>query len=244
MLIDAHAHYHCPDELPARRGVRTLFCGTTPETAAQALALRGNGRLVSCGLHPWHADRHTVAEMLPYIEQGVALGEIGLDSVWTNVDMNVQRRAFSAQLNLAQRLDMPVILHTKGMEAQIAEAILPFTVPKLIHWYSCAEHLEKYLAQDCYFTVGPDHRANPAVQAVLRRVPLDRIMTETDGLEAVAWALNRKATAEDIRAVIEGELRAIARIHGISVFEAENRVEENLARFLGGRNNGGGMGQY
>ena len=243
MLIDAHAHFQRPDELPARRGVCTLFCGTNPETAAQALALRGDGRMASCGLHPWHADRFTVAEMLPYIEQSAALGEIGLDSVWTNVDLDVQRRAFRAQLDLAQRLGMPVILHTKGMEAEIAEAIMPFTVPKLVHWYSCGDHLEKYLVQDCYFTVGPDHRTNPAVQAVLRGVPSDRIMTETDGLEAVAWALNREVAAADIKAVIEGELRAIARVHGITVFEAEDRVEENLARFLEGRNNGGGIGQ-
>lgn len=235
MLIDAHAHYRRPDELSARRGVRTLFCGTNPETAARILALRGNGRLVSCGLHPWHADRFTVAQMLPYIKQSAALGEIGLDSVWTDVDMDVQRRAFSAQLDLAQRLGMPVILHTKGMEAEIAEALLPCAVPKLIHWYSCGEHLEKYLAQDCYFTVGPDHRNNPAVQAVLRSVPPDRILTETDGLEAVAWALNRAVTAEDIQAVIEDELEAIARVHGIGIRDAEDRVEENFARFLGER---------
>ena len=233
MLIDAHAHYHRPDELPARRGVRTLFCGTNPETAAQVLALRGDGRLASCGLHPWQADRFTVADMLPYIRQSAALGEIGLDSVWTDVDMDIQRRAFTAQLDLAQRLGMPVILHTKGMEAEIAEALLPYSMPKLVHWYSCGEHLEKYLARDCWFTVGPDHATNPAVQAVLRSVPPDRIMTETDGLEAIAWALGRDVVPEEIKAVIEGELKAIASVHGISVFEAEDRVEENFARFMG-----------
>ena len=235
MLIDAHAHYHRPDELPARRGVRTLFCGTNPETAAQVLALRGDDRLVSCGLHPWQADRFTVSDMLPYIRQSAALGEIGLDSVWTDVDMDVQRRAFTAQLDLAQRLGLPVILHTKGMEAEIAEALQSCAMPKLVHWYACGEHLEKYLAQGCYFTVGPDHLTNPAVQAVLRSVPPDRILTETDGLDAVAWALGRAVAADEIKSVIQGELKAIAQVHGISVFETEDRVEENLARFLKGK---------
>lgn len=235
MLIDAHAHYHRPDELPARRGVRTLFCGTNPETAAQALALRGKTLLASCGLHPWQADRFTVTDMLPYIMQSAALGEIGLDNVWTDADMDAQRRAFTEQLDLAQRLGLPVILHTKGMEAEIAEILLPYAMPKLVHWYSCGKHLEKYLAQDCYFTVGPDHGTNPAVQAVLKSVPPERIMTETDGLEAVAWALGRPVAADEIKAVIQGELKAIARIHGISLFEAEDRVEENLARFLKGK---------
>jgi len=232
MLIDAHAHYHHPDELAARRGVQTLFCGTDPETAAQALGLRGEGRLASCGLHPWQADRFTVADMLPYIRQSAALGEIGLDSVWCDVDMTIQRRIFDEQLDLAQRLGMPIILHTKGMEAQIAEALLPYAMPKLVHWYSCGNHMEKYLAQDCYFTVGPDHATNPAVQAVLRGVPPERIMTETDGLEAVAWALGRDVEPGEIKTVIQDELAAIAKVHGISVFEAEDRVEENFTRFV------------
>lgn len=234
MLIDAHAHFNRLDELPARADVRTLFCGTNPETAAEALALRGENRLVSCGLHPWYADRFTASDMLPFIEEGVALGEIGLDSVWCAVDMDTQRRAFLEQLDLAQRLELPVILHTKGMEGEIARTLRPFTVPKLVHWYSCEDHLFDYLDQDCYFTVGPDYGTNPAVQAVLRHVPLDRILTETDGLDAVAWALGRPVASEEIDSVLRGELAAIARVHGLEPVEAEAKVEENFEQFLNG----------
>ena len=235
MLIDAHAHFATPDELPARARVRTVFCGVDPESAALALALRSENRLAACGLHPWQADRFTMGELLPFIRESAALGEIGLDSVWTGVDMAIQRRAFAEQLDLAQGLGLPVVLHTKGMEGEIARTLRGYDVPKLVHWYSCGEYLPDYLDQDCYFTVGPDYESNPTVQALIRRVSLDRLLTETDGLEAVAWALNRDVAAADIRAVIEGELRAIARVHGITVFEAEDRVEENLARFLGGK---------
>lgn len=232
MLIDAHAHFNRPGELAARANVRTLFCGTNPDTAAEALALRGENRLASCGLHPWHSDRFTVADMLPYIKESAALGEIGLDSVWCNVDMATQRRVFAEQLDIARQLGLPIVLHTKGMEGEIAKAIRPCPVPKLVHWYSCTEYLDDYLAQDCYFTVGPDFQANPAVQAVLKRVPLERIMTETDGLDAVAWALGRPVKDREIESVLRGELRAIAAIHDIEDSEAEKRVEENLTRFL------------
>ena len=232
MLIDAHAHFNRPGELAARANVRTLFCGTNPDTAAEALALRGENRLASCGLHPWHSDRFTVADMLPYIKESAALGEIGLDSVWCNVDMATQRRVFAEQLDIARQLGLPIVLHTKGMEGEIAKAIRPCPVPKLVHWYSCTEYLDDYLAQDCYFTVGPDFQANPAVQAVLRRAPLERIMTETDGLDAVAWALGRPVKDREIESVLRGELRAIAAIHDIEDSEAEKRVEENLTRFL------------
>ena len=233
MLTDAHAHLTAPGELSYRAHTRTLFCGTDPETAAQALSLRAENRLACCGLHPWHADRWSVEALLPFIGQGVALGEIGLDSVWCGVAMEVQRRAFTAQLELARQLGLPIILHTKGMEAEIAQTIRRTPMPKMVHWYSCASHLDDYLDQDCWFTVGPDYATNPAVQAVLKRVPLDRILTETDGLDAVAWALNRPVRADEIETVLRGELQAIAAVHGITPAEAEGRVEENLARFVG-----------
>ena len=234
MLIDAHAHYHRPDELPARRGVRTLFCGTNPETAAQVLALRGNGRLVSCGLHPWQADRFTVTEMLPYIKQSAALGEIGLDSVWTDVDMDIQREAFAGQLALAVELNRPVVLHTKGMEAEVARMLGGCPVRKLVHWYSCGEHLERYIDQDCYFTVGPDWAVNPHVRRVVQAVPLNRLLTETDGFGAIGWALGREATPADIIPALEGELCAIAGAHGATPEEAAEIVRENLMAFVYG----------
>ena len=138
------------------------------------------------------------------------------------------------QLELAQQLGMPVILHTKGMEREIARTLRRYTMPKLVHWYSCNEHLDQYLDQDCYFTIGPDHAANPAVQRVLRSAPLDRVLTETDGLDAVAWALGHPVTASEIESVLRGELRAIADVHGIAESEAEAQVEANLDRFLNG----------
>ena len=234
MLTDAHAHYTGPDELAARAEVRTLFCGTDPGTAAQALAIRAPGRvLVCCGVHPWNADRVTPDEMLPFIRRSVALGEIGMDSVWTDADMAVQQKVFIEQLELAQQLNLPVILHTKGMEREIARILRDYTVPKMVHWYSCEEFLDDYLEQGCWFTVGADHETNPAVRAVLRRVPLDRILTETDGLGAVAWALRRPVAVGEIGNVICGELRAIAAEHGIDKAEAERRVEANLDCFLG-----------
>lgn len=234
MLIDAHAHLCLPDEPAARRGIRTVYCGTDPETAAKALALAGENAPVSCGLHPWQADRFALTDMLPFIRRSDALGEIGLDSVWCDVDLDRQRAVFVEQLDLATALGLPVILHTKGMELEIARTVSRYPLRKLVHWYSCTEYLDDYLAQGCWFTVGPDFASNPAVQAVLRRVPLDRILTETDGLDAVAWALGRPVETDDIGTVLRGELRAIADVHGITSAEAETRVADNLERFLYG----------
>ena len=235
MLVDAHAHYARPEELEVRRGIRTVYCGACPDSAAKALSLRGESAAVSCGLHPWYADRFDVEDLLPFIRQSDALGEIGLDSVWTGVDMDRQRAAFRRQLDLALELGLPVILHTKGMEAEIARTLADYPLRKLVHWYSCAKHLPLYLAQDCFFTIGPDHATNPAVRRLLERVPLNRVLTETDGLDAVAWALGRPASPADLPVALRGELAAIAAAHGLTPAGAERQVEQNLDAFLYGR---------
>lgn len=238
MLTDAHAHFRGGGELAARRDIRTLYCGTDPETAARALALAGENAPVSCGLHPWQADRWTVSDMLPFIRRSAVLGEIGLDSVWTDVDMSIQRRAFAEQLDLAETLGLPVLLHTKGMEGEIARSLRPYGMRKLVHWYACDAYLDDYIEQGCWFTVGPDHAANPAVQQVLRRAPIDRILTETDGLDAVEWALGRPVRPAGIGDVLRGELRAIARAHGVTEAEAEAIVSGNFDAFVYGQERG------
>lgn len=229
MLIDAHAHMDVE-----RPHIFTVLCGTDPVGAAQVLKKRCDMVVPCCALHPWYTDRYSVEEMIPFIEQSPVLGEIGLDSEWTDVPMDAQRKAFYEQLILAEKLQKPIVLHTKGMEKEIAETISSFTVRKLVHWYSCMDHLDKYLDLDCYFTVGPDHETNPAVREVIRRAPMERLLTETDGLSAVEWAIGRKAAPWEIENIIQGEIAAIANAKGLSCEETEMLVHKNLMRFIYG----------
>lgn len=229
MIVDAHAHIDAD-----RPNVLTVLCGTEPESAAKVVSMRSDRVIACCALHPWYADRFSVSDMLPFIEKSPILGEIGLDSVWTDTPMDVQRKVFREQLDLAQKLGKPVVLHTKGMEEEIAGTIEKYDLRKLVHWYSCGEHLDLYLRQDCWFTVGPDHDVNPAVRQVIERAPLSRLLTETDGLSAVEWALNRSVQPKEIEDVLRGELEAIAEIKGVSVEEAEAVVYRNLMNFIYG----------
>lgn len=229
MLIDAHAHIDVD-----RPGVLTVLCGTNPVSAQEVLKKRSDLSIPSCALHPWYADRYAVEEMRSFIEESPVLGEIGLDSVWTDVPMDAQRKVFREQLILAEQLHKPIVLHTKSMEREIAETLAPYSMRKLVHWYSCMDHLEMYLEQDCYFTVGPDHANNAAVQQVIRRAPLNRLLTETDGLSAVEWAIGRRAASDEIETVLRQELEAIARIKGLSCSETEEIVYGNLQRFIYG----------
>ena len=91
-------------------------------------------------------------------------------------------------LAIACQMKKPVILHTKGEEDRIASILPEYPNTYLVHWYSCEEYLDQYLALGCYFSIGPDVLWNPPVRTLADRVPQNRILIETDGMGAVKWA--------------------------------------------------------
>ena len=78
------------------------------------------------------------------------------------------------------------------------------------------DYLDQYLERDCFFTIGPDVRINPAVQQVVTKAPLDRLLVETDGLAAIEWALGRKALSEDWPALLLDGVDYVAEIKAVS----------------------------
>lgn len=218
VVYDAHAHAGDETELALRLklGIRTMLSCGNPEQAkaVQTLCAASPVFSMTAGIHPWYADSTRLDAMLPDMESVSLVGEIGLDSVWCTTPMDAQRRAFWAQLDWAAAHNRGVVLHTKGMEPEIARMIRGFPHPVVVHWYSGdMDALEDFLAQNCYFTIGPDIAANPAVQAVAVRVPDDRILFETDGMDAVRWALGDVLT-EALPRVLYGSVCAAAKIRG------------------------------
>lgn len=197
MWILSDAHGHLGDERERRErqeaGILSLLCASTPGEAEELFRQQGKQGteqylIPACGIHPWQADRYSLEDMEPWILRALAVGEIGMDSVWCRISLKVQETIFRQQLELAAKAGKPAILHTKGQEREVASAIRQYPNRYLVHWYSCEEYLEDYLGLDCWFSVGPDVWWNPAVQKVAKTVPVDRLLIETDGLEAVKWA--------------------------------------------------------
>ena len=178
--------------LRAQLGIRTMLSCGNAHQAAQGAALCQSSSIftLTAGIHPWYADSACLADMAPYMESAALVGEIGLDSVWCSVPMAAQKKAFAAQLDWAAAHGKGVVLHTKGMEHEIAQMTQGFPHPLIVHWYSGGmAALEAFLAQGCYLTIGPDVAQNPAVQVAARLAPDNRILFETDGMDAVRWAV-------------------------------------------------------
>lgn len=207
---------------------------------------------LSFGIHPWYADQYLPEEYIEYFRNCDAVGEIGMDSVWCNVLLSVQRRCFEQQLQIAADLHKPIVLHTKGQEEAILEMIQGFPEKICVHWYSGDRKVfDKFLELGCYFTCGPDMAdacagaditANGCVNRetaerywhMLKEIPLDRLFIETDGISAVAWAKGEEALElEEIPLVLGENLEYAARQKKRSMEDLMDQMLRNLKCFLG-----------
>ena len=223
-MIDAHVHV-TGELLPYLQNVQCIANADSPE---EYRFLKSSGLpVISAGIHPWKADVTDWSAMEPILRTVPVIGEIGLDCVWCDVDMDVQRKVFCRQLKLASELGKPVILHTKGMEREILDTIRQYPNRYLVHWYSCEEYLQEYIELGCRFTVGPDVRADVAMA-----VPLDRLLIESDGLEAIAWAKERDVSAQEYPRIMSGILHETAALRRMNAEALLGQMEENLKSFL------------
>lgn len=231
IVFDAHAHLGSDAELTIRReaGVRTVFSCGNPQQARQAEAVcRANSLFtMTAGIHPWYAQTASLSDMAPFMERAAMVGEIGMDCVWCDVPLSVQRAQFTRQLDWAQAHGKGIVLHTKGCEREIAERVQGFPHPIVVHWYSGGEEaLADFLRMDCYFTIGPDVPAN-----VAQRVPDERILFETDGMDAVRWALGDIAT-DELPRVLERSVRKAAALRGQDAEYLAQKANENYLRLF------------
>jgi TatD DNase family protein len=194
----------------------------------------------SYGVHPWNTGRDSWKDSPSAYREADLVGEIGLDSVWCDVDLSIQKKQFEKQLQIAADLRKPILLHTKGQEQAVWERIRDFPHVICVHWYSGDEKTyEKYLSKDCYFTLGPDSLAvlDPTERAVrermIREISLERIFFETDGIGAVAWAFQKESMpVTEIPEVLRANLIYVSEIRGVSPEELGRQTYENLNRFL------------
>ena len=245
-MYDAHTHWLGPEDLETRKN-QEVFSLVCAKTSAQYDSLTGclhsHPALlpwvqVTAGLHPWHCLEEPVVKMLDLFPMVKVIGEIGMDSVWCRIDLHLQRQVFVRQLERAAELNKPVILHTKGQEAEIASILRSYPNRYLVHWYSCDLWFEQYEKMDCWFSIGPDILWNKTTQSLARQIRSDRLLIETDGMNAVEWA-DRKGGIQATggaeaqpREILLRSLSCCAVQRQQNPEELAEQVQENLSAFL------------
>jgi TatD DNase family protein len=208
MLIDSHAHLDFAEygedlEATVARAreaglVHVVVVGQWREAsrmagAREALALAARDRnffSATAGIHPHDAAGATEADFAELAticaeSSVVAVGECGLDFHYDRSPRDVQRDVFVRQLRLAKQIGKPVVVHTREADLETAEILKAELGPDggVIHCFTSDwTAAQRYLALGmCLSFSGVLTFKNAdAIRDAAARVPIDRILVETD----------------------------------------------------------------
>ncbi len=163
-------------------------------------------------------------------EKLCAIGEIGLDHHFVKDKelYPLQKRIFNAMLELANHLELPVNLHTKGAEQLVFDTLPSYTkIPNVnIHWYSGPEDLlREGIKRGYYFSITPAIAYSPPMKKVATLVDKSLLLLESDG--PVVY-LGKTGVPSMIREV----LQAVAKIRNMNSNDLENIICENTKRIF------------
>jgi TatD DNase family protein len=247
-VVDTHCHLDsCRDpdaDLVARaRGAGVTRIATVgmdgPTTEAALRAAREHEEVVVvAGRHPHNAEGFGPADA-EQIEQAAAdplvraVGETGLDYFRDHAPREDQKRAFAAQLEIAARTGLPVVIHTRAAEddtfAMLAERAAELTV--VMHCFSAPDRVQECVERGyvCSFAGNVTYPKNEALQAAARELPADRILVETDAPYLSPQPLRGKPN-EPANVVRTAEF--VAELRGVPYEELERRVHANSERLF------------
>ena len=189
----------------------------------------------SMGIHPFDADivdQQFGSSYEDLIKDANLIGEIGMDACWCDTPFEDQERAFVMSLDLAKKYNKPVILHTKMMEDKIYEILRAYDLDMVIHWYSCDKYVKEFIDLGCHFTVGPAIFVDDNVRNMVKLLPLDRILVETDGVEALEWLFKKKFDPRNLRNTLEAVIQELADIKQVSFDLMSDYLLANSERLL------------
>ncbi len=199
-IIDTHAHVTY-GELASRideivqnalehNVTRVLCVCCTLEEARKAIEIAEKYDMFDCafGYHPEEADNFYDSDFKDLREilshpKFVALGEIGMDYHYTKENKEKQKQLFIRQIQLANELDLPILIHMRDATLDTIEILKEYPCKGIMHCYSGSLESAKILLNLGYYIsfAGPLTFKNAKdAPEVCKYVPIDRLFVETD----------------------------------------------------------------
>ena len=249
-IFDTHSHYDDEkfnadrDEVLSsleKSGVcGVIDCGCDFDSSLRAIELSEKYDFVfaAIGIHPHEAADAGKGDLeklkaLYSKEKVVAVGEIGLDYHYDFSPRETQLEFFEKQLILANELSLPVIVHDREAHEDTLNLLKKHRPKGVVHCFSGSAEMAKELLKLGYylsFTGVITYKNARRAEEVIRIVPDDRIMIETDS-PYLAPVPNRgkRNDSRNVRFVAE----KIAEIKEMPVEEVIRQTRENGKRFYG-----------
>lgn len=247
MLIDSHAHI-LHENMDTDRIVRDMKAdglekiitiGTTVKSSIEAVKFCENHEDVYCavGVHPDYADEMTeedyqILDKLASSKKVVAIGEIGLDYHTNDQNKEKQKELFIRQIQIAKKHSLPICIHTRNAAFDtywiLKQNIDGLTLPSVMHCFSeNSEYAKAFMSLGFYISFSGNITYKKSDRSVLKVVPLDKMLVETDSPylspEPLRGRVNEPSRVKYTAARIAEEL-------GISIDELSKYTVENTYR--------------
>jgi TatD DNase family protein len=251
MFIDSHAHLEMEEfdgdrDKVLRRALdagltHIVTVGTDLQSSGKALQLSESNPflLPTVGFHPHNAKDADSASMdalasLAKNPRVVAWGEIGLDLFWRHSPPQAQLEVFEQQMDMASRLGLPVIIHSREANDEVLRVLRKRVGHGrgVIHCFSGNYDMAMAFIDMGYLISIPGtvtYRNASVIQDVVRKVPLECLLVETDApfLTPIPFRGKRNEPAYVVHTV-----RKIAELRHLDVQAVARATSENARRIF------------
>lgn len=255
MFIDTHTHIGnnfgiSPDlfvENAKEVGVHSLiasFCEKEDLLLSTEFVDKYRNLYACVGYHPEISnkivdkDYEILEETIQKNPKIVAIGEIGLDYYWNKDNKEKQREVFRKQLELAEKLHLPVVIHSRDAINETYEILKEFKEVKgVIHCFSGSlEMAKKFIDLGYYLGIGGVLTfKNSKLGSVVEQLPLTSLLLETDSPylapEPVRGTTNESKNIPyiakkiaDLKGVPMEEVARVTSMNAMQLFDLSNRL--------------------
>lgn len=257
-FFDSHSHYNDEKFNEDREqlikdtykdGITKFVCaGYNVQSSIQALQMAQKYEFIYsiCGISPNDIPQSeqelwkNIDEISEIVTQNndeklVAIGEIGLDYYWNKDNKDVQKQAFIKQIELANKLELPIVIHSRDAAVDTIEVLRTHPVDKKGIFHCCQSNQEMVrqaleLGYYISFAGAITFKNARNYIDVVKMVPMDRILIETDSPYLTPEpnrgkrndSRNVKYVAQKIAEIKEVTLEEVAKItyeNAMKIFE-------------------------
>lgn len=217
MYIDFHNHidFYKDEEIDSvincinLNKIKIIACSMDEESYLKNIEISKKSDYIVpiFGIHPWKVKNNIDIDKFEYyIKNTPLIGEIGLDFHWIE-DKDTyphQIKVFEFFLQSAKKYDKYINIHTKGCEELILNLLKKYDISSqsIIHWYSGdKDTLKKLIDAKCYFTGSVDLGYIKHSKDIIKEIPANKLLAETDGPTALQWVNGTYGMPDEIKNV-------------------------------------------
>ncbi len=250
-LVDSHAHLDMEefdedrDQVVQRafqEGIKSILCPadlTNPKSIEKTFDLieKYESLVAGAGVHPHNAKHFTPShsqriEELAQEKKIKAVGEIGLDFHYDHSPRDKQEEALRHQLSTAQKLELPVVIHSRNSGKEVAQAIKEehFSQGGILHCFTEDWTLAKRMMDQNFFISFSGILTFPKAQPlreIAKKIPLEKLLVETDSPYLIPFPLKSKKKRNEPAHVIE-TAKVLAGIKKVSLEKLARATSKNF----------------